>query len=577
MSRMKSHLENALLWLLRLGVLATLVTPLIYSGKFLFPYIVPRATYFQLVTELLLVLSFLYFVATSSGKHLRLKTPVGMTLLLFLGVNLLSTIFSADPSKSFSGSFERAFGFFHLLHYGALFLAATIVFQDRRMLIVTLMGSFGVQLYASVTFSSGPPQSIMGNPTFLAASLLIHIFLCLWLITRTKHRALQMFLAGFAVFFTAVLLGTGVRGAFLGLVGGFMLAAILSLWRYKEHRLHLIGALAIFALLYLTLFVNRDHPLIHNNYVLSRITNFSTTDSTIQSRFSMWRMAFEGFQERPLLGWGRENFSHVFNTHFHPSFDLAGVSEGWEDRAHNVVFDELVTSGLLGLTAYLLLFGTVFYVLRRESALIGLLVAYTIQNFFGVENINSFMIIVLLFAYASNTWPEGEKEKSSMPPWLSSRTAVPTGVIGLMLLTAGLSYGFTIMPALGNRSMAYSYRSLAMGETASFTRSFQKAQQQLQHLPYLQLEANGIMANILLSHGSYNDTVAGTLKKLHRRVPAEQRFSYVLSQLLYFRGIPSQRPAYVAEARKILHDLLEQSPERGIFKTAYAQAMNASR
>ncbi|PJA45968.1 hypothetical protein CO174_01220, partial [Candidatus Uhrbacteria bacterium CG_4_9_14_3_um_filter_50_9] len=72
------------------------------------------------------------------------------------------------------------------------------------------------------------------------------------------------------------------------------------------------------------------------------------------SRFVLWEMAWKGIQERPLLGWGLENFQYVSLEYFNPCLGTEACGNGmWIDRAHNKFLDLLIDSGLIGLFAFL--------------------------------------------------------------------------------------------------------------------------------------------------------------------------------------------------------------------------------
>jgi hypothetical protein len=76
------------------------------------------------------------------------------------------------------------------------------------------------------------------------------------------------------------------------------------------------------------------------------------------TRFTVWNLAFEGFKERPLLGWGQEGFNFVFNTYYTPEL---WSQEPWFDRAHNIFLDWLIAGGILGLLGYLSLYVFMLY------------------------------------------------------------------------------------------------------------------------------------------------------------------------------------------------------------------------
>ena len=54
----------------------------------------------------------------------------------------------------------------------------------------------------------------------------------------------------------------------------------------------------------------------------------------IQIREYTWPIAWKGFCDQPIFGWGQENYAYVFNKYYHPS--LYYEKGEWCDRAHNV-------------------------------------------------------------------------------------------------------------------------------------------------------------------------------------------------------------------------------------------------
>ena len=49
-----------------------------------------------------------------------------------------------------------------------------------------------------------------------------------------------------------------------------------------------------------------------------RLLQISFSDATAQSRFWVWGEAWQGFLERPIFGWGPENFTAVYDEYFNP-------------------------------------------------------------------------------------------------------------------------------------------------------------------------------------------------------------------------------------------------------------------
>ena len=87
----------------------------------------------------------------------------------------------------------------------------------------------------------------------------------------------------------------------------------------------------------------------------------------MEARYIVWKMAWNGFLERPILGWGLENFNVTFGKHFDSKLYLREYGgEIWFDRAHNIVLDTLINSGIVGLISYLSIFCTSIFLLLKK-------------------------------------------------------------------------------------------------------------------------------------------------------------------------------------------------------------------
>jgi O-antigen ligase len=101
------------------------------------------------------------------------------------------------------------------------------------------------------------------------------------------------------------------------------------------------------------LWLARDTAFVRSIEPLARLTSITYSEGTIMSRFMNISMAWEGFKERPILGWGQENYAAVFDKNYNPAMY---AQEPWFDRTHNVILDWLIAGGILGLLAYLSLY-----------------------------------------------------------------------------------------------------------------------------------------------------------------------------------------------------------------------------
>src|SRR3989344_749674 len=107
--------------------------------------------------------------------------------------------------------------------------------------------------------------------------------------------------------------------------------------RYGLFALGLVGAaLATFSL------------LSHGGYLREAYLSQATA-----ARPLVWEMSEKAIADRPILGWGADNFQRVFEKHYDNRL-LQGEygNEAWFDRAHNVFIDQLVDNGFVGLAMY---------------------------------------------------------------------------------------------------------------------------------------------------------------------------------------------------------------------------------
>lgn len=338
----------------------------------------------------------------------------------FLGVMALATIFAENPLKSFWSNYERMEGYVTLLHLFAMFIVAGHVINTRALwdrLFATSLGvSYIVCIYAflqlvgKLVINQGGVRvdATFGNATYLAIYLVVHIFLAIIFMLRNDQKLwVKMFSGVLILMQVFVLYHTATRGAILGLIGGVLLMSLLiAFFEERGSRLRkvsyvLIGSIATLVVVFMLV---RNTNFVAESPVLSRFSNISFNETKTQARAYVWPMAIKGFSERPVLGWGQENFNYVFNKYYDPRMYR---HEPWFDRTHNVVLDWLISGGLLGLFGYLSLFALAMYAIWRKgdlsfaerSALTGLFAAYFFHNLFVFDNITSYILFVMLLAY----------------------------------------------------------------------------------------------------------------------------------------------------------------------------------
>jgi len=344
-----------------------------------------------------------------------LKKPLFIAVSVFVLVMVLAALFAYSPHAAFWSNFERGEGAFQMIHYYLFFTLGLLLLKEWRdwkiafwlsLIAGLLMIGYGVLGYLNVlnchpaqypdgqppiscaespaagfisAYQSTPAERIptnivglftqerfqgsLGNPAYVAPYLLFSLAYLAWLWVMGKDKREKnkkswgsaLFYAGLGLIFLTFLILSQTRGGFLGLVAGLVVALVYAGITVPKLRRWIVSVGLIGLILLGALFVMRDNPTI-SQLPVSRLFEINPFDQTAQTRFWTWGSAWEGIKERPLLGWGQENFSHVFDKHFDERHFIPNQgTETWFDRSHSIFFDYGVTTGLLGLLSYLVM------------------------------------------------------------------------------------------------------------------------------------------------------------------------------------------------------------------------------
>ncbi|MCE9541107.1 tetratricopeptide repeat protein, partial [Candidatus Kaiserbacteria bacterium] len=183
--------------------------------------------------------------------------------------------------------------------------------------------------------------------------------------------------------------------------------------------------------------------------------------------FINWSIAWQGVKERPVLGWGQENYALVFDKYYDPRMY---AQEPWFDRVHNIVFDWLVAGGFLGLLTYLSIFGAALYALWRKgfsiperSILTGLLAAYFCHNFFVFDNVTSYILFGTVLAYIMYRSSEATGAQPVLQRGLLPESALPYAALVSALLIWGVAWGVNGNALTANRMLLESLQPQSAG------------------------------------------------------------------------------------------------------------------
>lgn len=360
-------------------LMGAVISVILVGTTTLFPFIVTKYTFFRIMVDfaaIFFLLGYIFrtsFFETMYKERVRrvLRSPLFIAVAAFTFFFVLSSFFAYDPQYAIWSNFERGEGAFQMVHFFAFFSLLAMLFKDEGdwkkifklsiatggvMLLYGVLAGFGVKGFVGPAFSGGARfHGSLGNAAYVGVYMMFAIFYLAYL---SFHEQAKKMGYGILMVIAAVFVWlTQTRGPVYGLGAGVIALLIYMLarsgWKWKKQAFALFAACVIVGggLIYF-----HDTPFVRA-LPGSRLFNIGFSSSSWQSRLWTWESAIKGFEERPLLGWGPENFAVVFDKHFDVRHYVPGVaSETWYDRAHSVYLDYLVETGIFGFLAFVSIF-----------------------------------------------------------------------------------------------------------------------------------------------------------------------------------------------------------------------------
>ena len=385
-----------------------------------------------------ILLFFFVFQMLYKKHYLKLskfkKKPVLWTLAALFVVFLLASIFSVDPYFSFWGSPVRSGGLVTFAFYFILAILTFIFFRKDDwkkawnfsiivgvlVSLVAIIQYFGLFSNMFLSVSDRPP-STMGNPIMLAMYLLFLSFLTLSFAIKEKNKNIKILYSLSFLMFLYTILITGSRAVYLGIFIGIIYFFLFYPKKIKALKTAVICLLilAAGAILYANT-INRYPQFLENNRLFKSVTpRLSISLLTEDPRFYAWGgVDYKIILEKPVLGYGPENFSVGFDKHYDPAIPYLNKSwGGWWDRAHNIIIQTGSDAGILGIIAYILFFVVLFWQLNRTKSanketnadtentltthgIQATIVGYLVANLFSFDAFGSYFMFFLLTGYS---------------------------------------------------------------------------------------------------------------------------------------------------------------------------------
>jgi O-antigen ligase len=298
------------------GILAFILffLPIVFCPLIYHTYELTKTVFFRLFTELLVVMSWpAIFSELSFFLKDKKKNLISLLVLGYFFWVFLTSLLGFFWPRSLLGNYYRQQGLFTFFHFIFFFLLV-VLFVGRlkkEWLAFSLSGG---------AFLGGLMKS-SGHPNFLAGYLVITLPFTFYLIKKRKIFSIFLFFQVWAV------IQSGSRMAV------FLLFAVLGFYFLrclKKER---------FLLLFFLILILLSLP-------------FAREVSFYENRWRIWQKGWLAFGQRPIFGWGLENFEYAFGSVLKPEKDI-GLTDIRVDKAHNEFLEIAVSSGIVGLGLYL--------------------------------------------------------------------------------------------------------------------------------------------------------------------------------------------------------------------------------
>jgi O-antigen ligase/tetratricopeptide (TPR) repeat protein len=362
-----------------------------------------------------------------------------VSISVFAFLYIFTGVIGVNFYNSIWGSLERMGGIISFVHFWFYFLILISIIKEKKdwekiLKLSVLVGFLSIlfgygQRLALATQESKSLISkffvgwqhgervigTIGNPALFAGYLLFIIYLAIFFLIRKDIQAKEKgFYAAVLILGIPILFMTAVRGAVFSFFISLLLLAIFYIFfsSGKKIKTYLIVAIIVFLALGFIIVVDRNQSWVKNTAWLQRLTNVFSDTSTMNTRLWSWNSALKGWKERPIFGWGPENFTFLHSKYFDSRHFTQFGSETIWDRAHNMVLEVLSTMGVVGLASYLFVFIAIFYLLikaykekRIDKIYLGIfgamIVAYFSQNLFIFDTSANYLLFFLVAGYIS--------------------------------------------------------------------------------------------------------------------------------------------------------------------------------
>lgn len=411
---------------------------LYYALFFLIPLIFyPRTSELFEFNKIILLYIFTILIVSSwitrsilKKKVIFRRTTLDIPLLLFLGSQIISTIFSIDTRTSFFGYYSRFNGgLLSLICYALLYWAFVSNFNKEnslKLIKITLISAALVAIYGILEHFGGSISCVLvrgqfndtcwvqdvktrvfatlGQPNWLAAYLISVVPLTWYFASKTNVQKQKMIWIGISILLFACILFTRSRSGLLALGVadivfwvGTLAINFKNKIKFKKLLLIFVSLHLLFALVCLAFGTDITPSIGEFLNKKPIVRSIDTSEGGTESgaiRAVVWKGAINIWRAYPIFGTGVETFGYSY-WQFRPiAHNLTSEWDYLYNKAHNEYLNFAANSGSVGLISYLILIAISIYTLRKNHALLAGYISILITNFFGFS-----VVVISLFTF----------------------------------------------------------------------------------------------------------------------------------------------------------------------------------
>lgn len=435
------------------------------SNSMYFPFITGKNFAFRMLVEIAFA-GWLVLMACDKTYRPRFSWTLVWYKTLAVWMFIADAFFAVNAHKALWSNYERMDGWVTLAHlYIFMVVLASVLSAEklwRKWWLAFIAGNALVCVYgvaqllglAAIHQSGTRIDASIGNAEYFAGYLLFAIAVTIWQALETRDKKLvwlRYSLFALAVVQFVLLFATGTRGTLVGLIAaGFFGSVLWILESGKQGRKVGAAVLAVLIIVVGGLFVMRNASFVQHNPNIQRLASVFTLKEALGPRLSIWHMAIEGIQEKPLTGWGQEGYNYIFNKYYEPSLY---AQEPWFDRAHNIFLDWTVAGGLPALLFFLATLIAAAFALYRAPVsrhervlLLSALFGYGVQGLAVFDNLFTYIPLVAILGMAHMASSRPIKMLEQMHE--VNDTRLDTLIAPAALVVGGLLIWFVNVPSV---------------------------------------------------------------------------------------------------------------------------------